>query len=157
MLWKILQELSIEYTLIKHPPVITAVEAIRYYEQIDAGKSKNLFLCNKNKTQYYLVIIDYLKKMNLKKLANSLSEKKLSFASIDNLKKKLNLSLGSVSPFGLVYDKKHRVNVIIDKNLSNYKKLTFHPNDNSLGIIISYNDFIKYLNWTQNNVTFLTI
>ena len=87
-------------------------------------------------------------KIDLKKLSASLGGH-LSFCSKQELKNILNLTKGSVSPFGLIYDKENLVTVLIDENLQN-KKLLFHPSLNTKTISLDYNDLIKFIKFSGN-------
>ena len=148
--FNILNKLEIKYEILNHEPVFTVKEAEKIKEKIDGVGCKNLFL--KNKKSYYLLIAEYNANINLKELSKKLGGR-LSFGSEEELKNILNLTKGSVSPFGLIYDKENLVNVIIQKNLNN-KKLLFHPNINTKTISISYNDLIKFISFIGSSYIF---
>jgi len=97
------------------------------------------------------VIIEDHKKVDLKQLEKLLNEKKSSLASSERLMKYLNVTAGSVSPFGIIYDKNKDIQVIIDKNLETYEKINFHPNNN-FTLEIFKEDFLKFLEWTKNDI-----
>lgn len=157
MIYEILKELNIKYKEYRHPAVYTCEESDKYHQNSDAGRSKNLFLRNKNGDKYYLIILESKKKVNLKELSVLLDEKKLAFASSEKLLKYLNLTAGSVSPFGLINDIDKEVVVIVDKDLLKYEKVGYHPNINTATLIISIDDFKKYLQWTGNTIVYLDI
>ena len=73
------------------------------------------------------------------------------------MEKYLGLKPGSVSPFGLINDENHEVHLFIDKNLLNSPRLSFHPNDNTGTIIISQEDFIKFLEAMGNSYEFIEL
>lgn len=156
-LYKILEQLKIDYEKYDHPAVFTIEEAEKYDHGIDAGKSKNLFLRNKKGDNHYLLIIESIKMTDLKKLASFLNENRLSFASPERLKEELGLTPGSVSPFGLINNADKSVKVIVDKGLLKYKKLGFHPNLNTATLVIKIDDFKKFLDWTGNNVIYVDL
>lgn len=153
-IYAILTDLNIEYEKYDHPPVFTVKEAKQYDRGIDAGKTKNLFLRNKKGDQYYLLVAESTRKIDLKKLASFPNESKLSFASPERLHKHLKLSPGSVSPFGLINDSLRKVKVLIDKSLLKHKKLGFHPNVNTATLVIKTADFKRFLAWTGNKVVY---
>jgi len=64
---------------------------------------------------------------------------------------------GSISPFGLVNDTDNHTILSLDDNLLKAKRLSFHPNDNTMTIVLSLNDFIKYLDWIGNKYEFLNL
>ena len=154
---QILKSLGIEYVIHEHPAVYTVAEAEQYYGDVKGGKSKNLFLRNKNKSNYYLVILEGSKRLDLDALKATLNESKLSFASPEELKEFLGLTPGSVSPFGLINDKEKRVKVVIDEGLWGHERLHYHPNINTATLELSRDDFKKFLDSCGNTVTFSKI
>lgn len=151
-IYDILNELNIQYEKVEHPAVYTCAEADQYDRGPDCGKCKNLFLRNKKGDKNYLVILPAEKRLDLENLAEHLSETKLSFASAERLLKYLGLTPGSVSPFGLITDANKEVVVVVDNDLFKYPQLGFHPNINTATLIISVDDFKKYLDWTGNKM-----
>lgn len=145
-IFKTLNDLNIEYEVVNHEPVFTVTEAQKIKEKIAGIGCKNLFL--KNKNGHYLLITEDNTKIDLKNLSEKLGGH-LSFCSEQELKNILNLTKGSVSPFGLIYDKENLVTVLIDENLQN-KKLLFHPNLNTKTISLDYNDLIKFIKFSGN-------
>jgi len=154
---QILKNLGITYTEHKHPAVFTVEEANKYYDTIPGTHTKNLFLRNKKGDKHYLVVIESSKRVDLGKLKQILGESKLSFASPERLKEHLNLTPGSVTPFGLIHDKDKKVQVIIDNDLWESEEINCHPNINTSTLTISSKDFRKFLEWTGNSVQSLDI
>jgi len=146
----LLKKLKINHELHQHPAVYTCDEADKYYKNIEGGKSKNLFIRNKKGDKHYLIIIESNKKVDLKSLATTLNESKLSFASEERLMKYLGLTKGSVSPFGLINDINNEVVVVLDQDLLKNEKLHYHPNVNTATVELSKDNFIKFLDWTGN-------
>src|SRR2546421_1301506 len=112
-----LRDLGIAVTRHEHPPVATVEEAERYWAPIDATHCKNLFLRNQKGTRHYLVILEHLKKANLRAVADQIGDGKLSFASPERMLTHLGLTPGSVSPFGLIHDRDRQVRVALDRDL----------------------------------------
>ncbi|MEK7571236.1 MAG: prolyl-tRNA synthetase associated domain-containing protein [Patescibacteria group bacterium] len=156
-IYSTLDTLRISYKKIEHSAVFTVEEANTIDRDITAGHSKNLFLKNKKGTAYYLVVVQSDKRVDLKQLANTLAESKLSFASPEKLQEYLGLTPGSVSPFGLINNTKHDVTVIIDKDLVQQEKVAFHPNINIATLVISVEDFQKFLGWAGNKIRYLSL
>ncbi|HUQ85242.1 MAG TPA: prolyl-tRNA synthetase associated domain-containing protein [Candidatus Limnocylindrales bacterium] len=156
-IYKVLEELGIIYQKYDHPAVFTAEDADLHYSGIDGFKSKNLFLRNKKGDKHFLVIVKSTKKVDLKRLEGLLEADKLSFGSPERMMKYLGLTPGSVSPFGLINDSEKVVNVVVDKDLLEYKKVAFHPNVNTATLVIDTENFKKYLEWTKNKVTYLDL
>jgi Ala-tRNA(Pro) deacylase len=148
-----LKQLAIPFTEYKHPPVFTTAEAEEHYKNVPGGVSKNIFLRNKKGTTHYLVVIEGSKTIDLNKLRAELNETKLGFASPERLKKYLNSTPGSVSPFGLLFDKEKEVKVIVDQDLLSFEQLHYHPNINTSTLVIAKDDLLKFIEWTGHEVT----
>ena len=116
-LYDLLEKLNISFEYHEHPPAPTVAEAKKYWEKIDAGKCKNLFLRNHKGNRHYLVILEHRNVLAIHDLEKMLYQGKLSLASEKRLQKYLGLAPGSVSPFGLINDTDHHVYLFIDKNL----------------------------------------
>ncbi len=110
--------------------------------KIDGIGCKNLLL--KDNKNYYLIILKYDKKIDLKELRSILNTGRLSFASENEMYDLLNLSHGSITPFGIINDLENKVVIAIDHELDE-KKLLFHPNVNNKTISIQYGDLIKFI------------
>lgn len=151
--YKILEDLKITFREHEHPAVFTVEEAELHKGDISGIKIKNLFLRNKKGDKHFLFITHAFKSIDLKKLSDVTSQKKLGFASSERLKKHLHLTPGSVGPFGIINDEKKEVIVILDKEILTGEKLNFHPNRNTATIQISKEDFYKFLQWAGNVVS----
>jgi Ala-tRNA(Pro) deacylase len=154
-IYEILTSLGIVYKKYQHTAVFTVAEAEKVDAEIEGGKTKNLLLRNGNKQKYYLVIVEASRRVDMKMLSAKLGEKRLSFASPDELFAKLGLTPGSVSPFGLLNNDDNDVIVIVDKDLLEYEQLGFHPNKNTESLVISIESFQKFLVWTGNVVKYV--
>ncbi len=152
----ILDQLGIVSTRYDHPAVFTVADAEKY-ERGQAAKSKNLFLRDKKGARHFLVVLAAEKRVDLAKLGVTLNVKNLSFASPSRLLQYLQLTPGSVSPFGLIHDRDKRVEVVVDQSLLKETEQGFHPNTNTATLIISTDDFLKFLSWTGNKITTVEI
>lgn len=155
-IYEVLKNLNIAYEKYDHPAVFTVEEAKRHYRG-DFGENKNLFLKSKKGDSFYLVVLESDKRLDLKKFASFFNENKLSFASPQSLFEFLNLTPGSVSPFGIINDASKSVKVIIDNGLLKYEKLGFHPNINTSTLIIKTNDFKKFLDQSGNIIIYVDL
>jgi len=140
-----LDKMNIEYELITHAAVFTVEEADECIKDQKGVRTKTLFLCNKKSEKFALLIVDGKNRLNIKELAIKLNMKGLKFASADNLKKKLNLTPGSVSLFGLLNNQEKDVLVYIDKSIELEKSISFHPNINTKTIFIRISDMYRFL------------
>jgi len=156
-LYDILENLGIEFEYFEHPALPNIEIAKKYWRGINTTKCKNLFFRNHKGNKHYLVILEHTNNLAIKDLEKMLKQGKLSLASEKRLDKYLKIKPGSVSPFGLIHDIENHVYVYIDKNLEKAEKLSFHPNLNTASLVISFKDFIKYINQTGNSYKFIDL
>jgi Ala-tRNA(Pro) deacylase len=152
-----LARLGIAYDVYEHPPVFTVEQALVQWASIDAAHCKNLFLRNKKGTRHYLVVAPHTTPVDLRTLAARVGDDRLSFGSADRLARCLGLTPGAVSPFGLLNDTAHHVRVIVDASLRQAPRIGVHPNVNTATIVVSEQDFERFLDWTGNPVQFLAL
>lgn len=91
-----------------------------------------------------MLIIPENKKANMDDIGLLVNDK-LKFANEVDLQEILHLTPGSVSPFGLINDKEHKVEVLIDKEIWESEYVSFHPNINTETLELSKEDFHKYV------------
>jgi len=154
---KILHELDISYEIYEHPPVPTVEAALPYWKNIDATHCKNLFFRNHKGNRHYLVILKHLRQLRIHDLELKLKQGKISFASPKRMEKYLGLSGGSVSVFGLINDTENHVHLFLDAELQSAEKISFHPNENSSTVVISFDSFLKFLEWSGNTYEFIKL
>jgi len=152
-----LEQLGIAFARYEHPPVATGEEGLEHWEGIDAVHCKNLFLRNQKGTRHYLVILPVSRRADLRVVAHQIGDGKLSFASPERLLKYLGVTPGSVSPFGLIHDAEHHVRVFIDRDLRSARDISFHPNINTRTLVLTFEDFERYLAATWNVVRFVDV
>lgn len=146
---------SISYSWYTHPESPT-IEIARQHWQKDGSKHcKNLFFRNHKGNRHYLVVLDCERDLDIHDLEKRLHQGKLSFASPQRMEKYLGLQPGSVSPFGLINDEENHVHLFLDENLQNEESLSFHPNDNHATVVISNEEFMKYLSLVGNSYEFI--
>ena len=155
--YQILRDLSIEFKEFTHPPVFTVEQAEEHWKDIDATHCKNLFFRDKKGRRHFLVVLRSDRQLDIRALGEQIGAGRLSFGSVQRLDKYLGLTPGSVSPFGLINDNKNEVEVYIDEDLKSAEKVGFHPNDNSITIVISSVDFRRYLEWVGNDFRFIAL
>jgi len=140
-----LADLGIACVRHEHPPVATVAEAEAHWGDIDALHAKNLFLRNQKGSRHFLVVLAFTRRADLAALGELFGEKKLGFASPERLLTHLGLTPGSVSPFGLLNDPGHAVEVAIDVAIRDAARVAFHPNVNTATLVLSGRDFQRYL------------
>lgn len=139
-----LKEHNIPFEVTEHKPVFTIEDMEEAGICALGDVCKNLFLRDQKGKRHFLVCALENTAVDLKKLGDKLGTK-LSFASDERLLKYLGLIPGSVSPFGLLNDKDHAVELVLDKGIQGKSKLGFHPNENTATVWINYKDFKKYI------------
>ena len=108
-------------------------------------RDRNLFLRNQKGSRHFLVVLAFTRRGDLAALGEHFGEKKLGFASPERLLTHLGLTPGSVSPFGLINDPEHKVEVAIDVAIREAARVAFHPNVNTATLVLSGADFQRYL------------
>lgn len=148
---------GLSYELHIHPPLPTIELALEYWKEIDSTHCKNLFFRNHKGNRHYLVVFECHKELAIHSLEHKLRQGKLSFASAERMERCLGLLPGSVSPLGLIHDphtdeltKEHfpngyRVKLFLDRDLQSSERVSFHPCDNTASVVLSNEDFIKFL------------
>jgi len=152
-----LDKLGIKYEAYEHPPVPSIEEALIYWKDIDATHCKNLFFRNHKGNRHYMVVFEHSQKLAIRDLEQKLKQGKLSFASEKRMLKYLDTIGGSISPFGLINDTENHTHLFLDENLLKADKLSFHPNDNTMTLVLTLSDFRLYLDWVGNTYEFLSL
>ena len=155
--YEILDQMNIPYERVEHPAVYTCEEADAYIEHLPGIRSKTLFLTNKKRTEYYLVIMDGIKTLDIKAFSEMMDDRHLSFASEERMKEQLSTSPGMVSVFALINNQEHNVRVVVDQELMSREFITFHPNVNTVTIQISIANMERFLEAVGNPVHFLRL
>ncbi|MDF2944441.1 MAG: YbaK/prolyl-tRNA synthetase associated region [Herbinix sp.] len=153
-----LNQFGIHYTIIEHPAVFTIDEMA----SLDVFRDnpwvvKNLFLRDAKGKRHFLVVMDKDKKADLKYIRKQLGTSTLSFASEDRLTKYLNLTKGSVTPFGIINDEEKAVEVVLDRSLVGREYIGVHPNENTATVMLSYRDLYKIIETHSNQIHIIDI
>jgi Ala-tRNA(Pro) deacylase len=156
-LYPILDQLGIHYHIYRHPPAPTIEIAREFWKDIPSSHCKNIFLRNHKGNKHYLVIIEYTQNFSIHSLEKRLYQGKLTFASPKRLMKYLGVTSGNVSPYALINDVDHHVHLFIDETLLSAKNISFHPLTNTASLVTSFDDFLKFLNWTTNTYEFTNL
>lgn len=139
-----LEKMGINYEVVNHPPAETTLDADRFIEGKEGVRSKTMFMSDKKKRNFYLLILDDSKRLDIKKIGEMIGEKSLRLGNEENLKEKMNLRFGVVSPFGLLNNKEKDIKIYIDKELLKEKIITFHPNENDATVFITMDDMFRF-------------
>ena len=94
---------------------------------LDVVICKNLFLCNRQKTAFYLLLMPGGKKFRTKELSAQIHSSRLTFADPEDMLKYLDIEPGSVSIMGLINDREQNVRLLIDEDILNNEYIGCHP------------------------------
>ena len=131
-----LDSLSIEYYRVDHEAAMTMEDCEAIDKVLLASTCKNLFLCNRQQTDFYLLLMPADKPFKTKELSAQLEVSRLSFASAEYMEKFLDITPGAVSVMGLINDKDKNVRLLIDKDVLNEEYFGCHPCVNTTSIKI---------------------
>ncbi|HPU63513.1 MAG TPA: prolyl-tRNA synthetase associated domain-containing protein [Mobilitalea sp.] len=156
--YDLLDELGVEYIRVDHEPLETMEACRDAGEALEADICKNLFLCNSQKTKFYLLIMPGDKKFKTKDLSKQIGSARLSFGPQEDMERLLNISSGSVSVMGLMNDKDNHVRLLIDKEVVNKTYFACHPCINTSSIRFKTVDLLgKVLPAIGHEPTFVTL
>lgn len=122
-----LDGLNISYQRIDHPAAMTMEDCAAIDKVLDAVTCKNLLLCNRQKTAFYLLLIPGGKVFKTKDLSAQIGSSRLSFAGAEDMEALLDITPGSLSVLGLINDKENRVQLLIDNDVLQGEYIGFHP------------------------------
>ena len=108
-----LDHLGIEYKRVDHEPAFTMEVCEEIDKMLQATICKNLFLCNRQKTQFYLLMMPGDKPFKTKEITSQIGSARLSFASAEDMEKYLDIEPGAVSVMGLMNDSEHHVRLLV--------------------------------------------
>jgi Ala-tRNA(Pro) deacylase len=152
-----LNEKGFEYSWYTHPEAPTIEIARQHWKQDGSKHCKNLFFRNHKGNRHYLVCFDCDQSLAIHDLEHRLHQGKLSFASEQRMERYLGLKPGSVSPFGLINDAESHVHLFLDQNLQKEALLSFHPNDCRATVVISREEFERYLSLVGNSYEYIEL
>lgn len=133
---------GVPYELFEHEPVFTMEACLGLpFVGEDITFCKNVFLCNRQQTAYYLMLLAPHTAFRTAVVSKALGVSRLSFAPRDALPRLLNLTAGAVSPLGLYFDKGHAITLCYEKAVRNTAKIAFHPCDNRATAVFAQEDF----------------
>ena len=151
-----LQELGIAYDYVSHPAVFTSEQANAAMPHMAGAHCKNLFVKDKSGKKWLLTIPDD-RRADLKIVAEKIGSARLSFCSADEMEECLGITPGAVTPLAVINDTENRVELVVDKNVMNWDIISCHPMINTATISIKSDDFRKFIEYTNHNLTVMEI
>ena len=141
--YRLLDDLGIAYERIDHSEANTMEACQAVDEALDAVICKNLFLCNQQRTKFYLLMMPEGKKFKTKELSKQINSARLSFAEAKYMEEFLHITPGSVSVMGLMNDKDNRVQLLIDRDVLKGEWFGCHPCMNTSSIRMQLKDLLE--------------
>ena len=143
--YDLLDKLGIAYQRVDHEATMT-MEACEEVDRIlgdDTTICKNLFLCNRQETAFYLLMIPDTKVFHTKDLSAQIGSARLSFAKAEYMQQLLDITPGSVSVLGLMNDTAHKVQLLIDEDVLASEYVGCHPCINTSSLRLRTRDLVE--------------
>lgn len=155
---RLLETLCIPYRMVEHPATGAMEDLVAVEERLGVRICKNLFLCNRQKTVFYLLLIPADKRFKTSVVSKLIGSSRLSFGEEDKLYELLGVHPGSITPLGLVFDEAHQVNLLIDRKVLALEEIGMHPLVNTASIAMKTEDLMKvYFPFTGHEPQILDI
>ena len=144
-----LDSLGVEYQRIDHEAAMTMEACEEIDRTLSEGEEKgvaickNLFLCNRQETDFYLLLIPGDKSFKTKYLSAQIGSSRLSFAKPEYMEKYLDITPGSVSIMGLMNDHEKKVQLLIDEDVLKDEYFGCHPCINTSSLKIRTKDLVE--------------
>lgn len=141
--YDLLDRLAIPYERTDHAPAMTMEDCDAVDAVLGVRMCKNLFLCNRQQTKFYLLMMPGEKPFKTKELSHQLGIARLSFAPENYLWEYLDIHPGSVSVLGLANDRENHVQLLIDADLLCAEYTGCHPCVNTSSLRIRTRDLLE--------------
>lgn len=141
--YDLLDELQIPYERVDHEVMMTIADCAEVDQTLQITICKNLFLCNHQKTEFYLLMMPGEKKFVTKEVCKKIPSPRLSFADESYMEEFLNITPGSVSIMGLMNDTQNRVKLLIDREIAESEYLGCHPCINTSSLKLRTKDVLE--------------
>ena len=143
--YALLEGLNIPFSRVDHDVAATMEDLIPVEEALGCGICKNLFLTNRQQTEFYLLLLPGSKPFKTKYLSKQLGTARLSFGSGEQLEEKLGVTSGSASVLALAADPDNKVHLVIDKDILAAEFFACHPCRNSTTLKLATADLKNIL------------
>ena len=141
-----LDSIGVSYELLRHEAVVTTEESRAIVHVENCASCKSLYVKDKKSDNYYMVVLPFDKRANMRGLAAYVGCAKFEFATEEKLFEHLQVHRGSVSPYAYLNEKPtYSAKLLIDEEVWNANKVKFHPCDNTATVIVTLDDFKKFL------------
>lgn len=141
--YDLLDSLGIEYERTDHEEANTMEACNEIDKVLDVIICKNLFLCNRQETQFYLLMMPGEKPFKTKNISKQIGSARLSFGKAEFMEEYLNIKPGAVSIMGLMNDTEKHVQLLIDKPVLESEYIGCHPCVSTTSLKIKTKDVIE--------------
>ena len=141
--YDLLDCLNVSYQRIDHDPAMTMEDCAEVDKSLEATICKNLFLCNRQATDFYLLMIPDTKVFKTKELSAQIGSSRLSFATPEYMERYLDITPGSVSVLGLMNDTDGHIKLLIDEDVLKGEYIGCHPCINTSSLRIRTGDMVN--------------
>ena len=141
--YDLLDKLGVEYQQIDHEAAMTMEACVEIDKVLDATICKNLLLCNRQCTAFYLLMIPGDKQFKTSVLSKEIGSSRLSFAKPEYMEEYLDITPGSVSVLGLMNDHDHHVELLVDEDVLKGEYFGCHPCINTSSLRIKTQDLME--------------
>lgn len=143
--YDLLDSLNVAYQRIDHEAAMTMDACEEIDRALGEGVEicKNLFLCNRQETDFYLLLLPGEKPFKTKNLSAQIESSRLSFAKPEYMEKYLDITPGSVSVMGLMNDREKKVQLLIDKDVLEGEFFACHPCINTSSLRFRTKDLME--------------
>ena len=138
-----LDSCNIDYERVDHAPAMTMDDCKAVDDVLEVVMCKNLFLCNRQKTSFYLLLIPGDKPFRTKEFSSALGISRVSFADESHMEELLGLSPGAVTVMGLINDIDRDVQLVIDRDVISSEYIGCHPCVNTSSIKVKTKDILE--------------
>ncbi len=135
-----LDSIGVNYARVDHEASMSMEACRKIDAELGTTICKNLFLCNRQQTEFYLLMMPGHKNFKTSIVSSQIESSRLSFASPEYMKEFLDLTPGSVSILGLMNDKDKRVHLLIDEDVLNGEYVGCHPCINTTSLRFTTDD-----------------
>lgn len=125
--YELLDRLGLEYDRVDHEPAETMEACLEIEKVLGTHICKNLFLCNRQQTSFYLLLMPGEKPFRTSDFSKLIGSSRLSFGSAEHMERLLDITPGSVSILGLMNDKNREIKLVVDKDLLANEYFGCHP------------------------------
>ena len=155
--YNLLDRLGIEYFRTDHKAAGTIADCLEVDRVLGITICKNLFLCNRQQTEFYLLMMPGDKPFKTKFLSAQLGCSRLSFADENHMRDYLSTIPGSVSALELLFDKENKVRLVIDRDLMNDEYISGHPGISTSTIRLKKEELLKYVQAVGHEPTYIDL